>query len=304
VRDRTASGPVFADAVLASGALPMPVFTDQRNLLARFVQPLAGPVAARYGLSCAGLDGVAHLEIDLVAPDDAALVWDNLPSPSSAAFLAPGACIALAIQTAMRAWLPYVWFTQPERFEDFDQAAVLIMYSACRPFTPRSKEAFVFDILDEDTPRAMHYSISRNLRPRLEGFEDALNAAGVSNARRYATRRWDRMLELFPKRRHEMNSILVAERELVEGYLDLANPPKRQRGRVRIERVLRKLFLKRDFSGLAGLFEWEALRAANRSAGIALAFDAKILANSQPLPPLIAHEDNSAGTDSDCGIAA
>jgi hypothetical protein len=282
----------------------MSVFYDQRNVLAGFVQPLLGPVAARYGLSCAGLDGAASIEVELAAPDDAASVWETFPAPASAAFLAPGARVAVAIQMAMRAWLPYIWFAEPKHFEDFDRAAVLLMYSACRPFTPRNKEAFVFDILDEDTPRAMHYSISRSLRPRLEGFEAALNSAGVSNARRYATRRWDRMLELLPKSRHEMNSILVAERELVEGYLDQANPAKRDRGKVRIERVLRKLFLKKDFSFLAALFEWEAQRAASHAAELPASFEAKILANSQPLPPLTAHEDNSAGTDSDCGIAA
>lgn len=282
----------------------MPVFTDQRTLLPGFVRPLLGPVAARLGCEAAASTERTVIEIALGWPEDAAAVWDAMPKPASAAFLAPGARVSVALQSAMRAWLPYVWLSEPERFENFDEAAVLLMYSACRPFTPRSKEAFVFDILDHDTPRAMQYSISRNLRFRLEGFEEALNAAGVSNARRYAVRRWDRMLELLPRRRHEMNSILVAERELVEGYLDLANPAKRERGRVRIERVLRKLFVKRDFSHLAGVFEWEALRAAHRVLGKAAPFEAKILANSAPLAPLAGHEDNSAVAPVDTGVAA
>lgn len=282
----------------------MPVFTDQRSLRSGLLRPLLAPVAARLGLAVADAASETRIEVELSSPDDAHAVWDALPAPATAAFLTPGARVAVAIQAAMRAWLPYVWFGSPERFEDFDQAAVLMMYSACRPFTPRSKEAFVFDILDQDTPRAMHYSISRNLRYRLEGFEDALNAVGVSNAKRYAVRRWDRMLELLPKRRHEMNSILVAERELVEGYLDLANPTKRERGRIRIERVLRKLFLKRDFSYLAGVFEWEATRAACRAAGRAASFEGRILANSRPLGPLAAHEDDSVSSSPDTCAAA
>lgn len=282
----------------------MPVFNDQRSLRPGFALPLLVPVAARLGLTVAESAEAANVEIELSSPDDAADVWTALPPPASAAFLAPGARVAVAIQAAMRAWLPYVWLDRPERFEDFDQASVLLMYSACRPFTPRSKEAFVFDILDRDTPRAMHYSIARTLRGRLEGFEAALNAAGVTNARRYAVRRWDRMLELLPHRRHEMNSILVAERELVEGYLDLANPLKRERGRVRIQRVLRKLFLKRDFSHLAGVFEWEALRAACRAAGRADPFEAKIFANSRPLAPHPEHENNFAGSLPDSCAAA
>lgn len=282
----------------------MPVFTDQRILRPGFLRPLLGPVAARLGLGVSEAASESRVEVELSWPDEANEVWATMPAPASAAFLAPAARVSVAIQSAMRAWLPYVWFSEPERFEDFDQAAVLMMYSACRPFTPRSKEAFVFDILDHDTPRAMQFSISRNLRYRLEGFEEALNAAGVSNARRYAVRRWDRMLELLPNRRHEMNSILVAERELVEGYLDLANPAKRERGRIRIERVLRKLFLKRDFSSLGGVFEWEAARAACRAMGRPVCFEGKILANSRPLEPLTAHEDNSAGSLADTRAAA
>jgi hypothetical protein len=282
----------------------MPVFTDQRSLRPGFALPLLGPVTARLGFSSADAAEACHVAIELTSPADAAAVWDRFPAPASAAFLAPGARVSVALQAAMRAWLPYVWLSEPERFENFDEAAVLLMYSACRPYTPRSKDAFVFDILDDDTHRAMMYSISRKLRFRLEGFEEALLAAGVSNAKRYAVRRWDRMLELLPRRRHEMHSILVAERELVEGYLDLANPLKRERGRVRIERVLRRLFLKRDFSGLAGVFEWEATCAASRAIGHAAGFEAKILANSRPLAPLPAHEDNSAGSAPDTGAAA
>lgn len=282
----------------------MPVFTDQRTLKSGFARPLLGPVADRLGLRLGEAVAETQVEVELRWPDEANEIWAAMPAPASAAFLAPGARVSVAIQSAMRAWLPYVWFSDVERFEDFDQAAVLLMYSACRPFTPRSKEAFVFDVLDHDTPRAMQHSISRNLRYRLEGFEEALNAAGVANARRYAVRRWDRMLELLPKRRYEMNSILVAERELVEGYLDLANPAKRERGRIRIERVLRKLFLKRDFSRLGGVFEWEAARAACLAMGRMDGFAGKILANSRPLEPLTAHEDNSAGSTADDRAAA
>lgn len=282
----------------------MPTFTDSRSLPSALATAVVPFLAARYGRAyTASAEDSVSIRVELTADFCADDVWQTLPPPSSAAFLGPAVRVSVAIQNALRTWLPYVWFSGGGKFDDFETAAILLMYSSCRPYTPRSKESYVFDIFDNDTPRAMLYSISRNLKPRVQGIEAALASLGCGIAFRYAERRAENMLKFLTSRRHEMNSILVAERELVEGYLDFANPRKRDRAETRIDRQLKKLFLKRDFSEIAGAIEWEAVRAAAAFSQPGRAFTAKILANSSELPPLPVHDENSACTDAVLPVA-
>ncbi len=267
-------------------------FSDVRTLAGEQARVLVSPIAARYEKCGDSLAG-EKVTVTVSLTGGSSSVWDHMPNHASPAFLRAGVRVSVAIQRVLRDWLPYIWFSDASKFADYDTASLLLMYSSCRVFTAKTKHSFTFDVLDDDTPRAMQFSISRNLAARLEGIEPMLSSLGMDGLR-YAPRRAERMTSTLPFRRQEMNALLVAERELIEGYLGLNNNAKRERSLVRIERILRKLFLKKDFSQLRPLFDWEAQYAAAQVLGLNVAFDAKIFANSDELPALSGHENSSA----------
>lgn len=227
---------------------------------------LFAPVAARYG----------------VAPNAPAILtlWGEtgrtLPHATHPQFLRQAARVSVAIQETLRVWLPYLWFTNFDRFDDFDNAATLVAYSALRPYTPKTKFSYVFDALDGDTPRAVMHSLKRNLPAKLAALEPALAAAGYAHSTAFAPRRAERFWAVYRRKPHLMHALFVAERDLVEQYLGRRDP-------VALERRLRRLYLAKDFTFLDPLLDLEFERSlggeiqaevsSGASAGLELARD-------------------------------
>jgi|GEM_PF-4463884 len=205
---------------------------------------LFAPVAARYGPA-------AETARTLTLRGETGRA---LPPATHPRFLRDAARVSVAIQEALRVWLPYLWFSSPDRFDDFDNAATLIAYSALRPYTPKTKFSYVFDPLDDDTPRAVMHSLKRNLPAKLAVIEPMLAAAGYANSVAFAPRRAERFWAVFRRKPHLMHALFAAERDLVEQYVSRRDP-------VAIERRLRRLYLAKDFTFLDPLLDLEFERA-------------------------------------------
>ncbi|MDX2178688.1 MAG: hypothetical protein SFV18_03780 [Bryobacteraceae bacterium] len=228
---------------------------------------LIAPVAARYGLAANG-------SVTLTLRGDTSR---TLPHATHPQFLRQAARVSVAIQEALRVWLPYLWFTSFDRFDDFDNAATLVAYSALRPYTPKTKFSYVFDVLDDDTPRAVMHSLKRNLPAKLAAIEPMLAAAGYPQSAAFAPRRAERFWAVYRRKPQLMHALFVAERDLVEQSLSRRDP-------VLIERRLRRLYLSKDFTFLDPLLDLEFERALG----------GEIQAEISSVPPALdRHEDNS-----------
>ena len=248
---------------------------------------LLEPVAARYGaaLPAAAAEAGTPVQVAIRLSGEAPA---PLPPSNHPEFLRTAARVSVAVQETLRAWLAYLWFADLARFSEFDTAATVLNYAALRPFTPKTKASYVFDVLDNDTPRAVTFSLQRNLPAKLAVIEPMLRAAGFEPAVQYAPRRAERLIATFKRKPQLLYSLFVAERELVEQYVG-RNDEKL------IQRRLRRLFAAKDFSFLAPLLALEVARAlgANISAEISVT----------PVT-LSAHEHQSVSPADSCVHAA
>ncbi|MCX6591308.1 MAG: hypothetical protein NTZ56_07265 [Acidobacteria bacterium] len=243
---------------------------------------LLEPVAARYGAAISGAvpDAGSPVQVTINLKGDAP---GAVPASNHAEFLRTAARLSVAVQEALRAWLPYLWFADAARFGDFDLAATVVNYAALRPFTPKTKASYVFDVMDSDTPRAVTFSLERNLPAKLGVIEPMLRALGFEPAVNFAPRRAERLIATFKRKPQLLYSLFVAERELVEQYLG-------RRDAKLIGRRLRRLFAAKDFSILEPLLALEVARALGGNISAEIAISAE---NSATPAALSAHDNQS-----------
>lgn len=276
----------------------MATFIDRRVLDTSQVRGLLAPLSARYQVQVPhGLVRPTELEIRLELRTTIDDIWRSAPRETDPKFLRFASRISVAIQETLRVWLPYLWFSEFERFNEFDTAATILVYAACRPYTAKNKQVYTFDILDHDTPRAILYSVKRTIQQTLLPIWQMLHHLDHPCATHYAPRRWERIIAVYERNHRLLNSILVAERDLVEEFVArpriLLDPERMEKSRIQILRRLRKLFDSRDFRFIDSLLEIEAARTAASVLGIDPEFSVTISANSPVQTPLHRHEEDS-----------
>jgi hypothetical protein len=279
-------------------------FFDTRILDAAQTRALLQPVVSRYDAQAVPyVGGPVTLSLSIRTP--LSEIWAATPREGHAEYLRLAAKVSVAIQECLRAWLPYLWFADITRFDDFDTAGTLASYAALRPFTPKNKQAYAFDVLDGDTPRAVKYWLKRWLGPYVAPMEQMLLEMGRACSRNFAPRRAERILALYERKPHPLHSLLVIDRDLVEEFVGMraahAEPEALEKSRLAIERRLRRGPFHKDVSFLMPLLEIEAARAAAQVAGIDPGF--RFQANFEGSSALLVHEDNVAISDLDAASA-
>ncbi|MCX6599058.1 MAG: hypothetical protein NTV70_22115 [Acidobacteria bacterium] len=260
---------------------------------------LLEPVAARYGaaltevssLSGAAINPASRVQVAISLKGDAP---GPLPASNHPDYLRTAARVSVALQEALRAWLPCLWFADVARFSDFDLAATVVNYAALRPFTPKTKASYVFDVLDSDTPRAVTFSLQRNLPAKLSGIEPMLRALGFEPAVQFAPRRAERLIATFKRKPQLLYSLFVAERELVEQYLG-------RRDAKLIGRRLKRLFAAKDFSMLEPLLALEVARALGGTISAEITISPEIFVTPAALAP---HDNPSVSPADAAGVPA
>ena len=115
--------------------------------------------------------------------------WIGAPHECHPAYFRTWQAISLAVQDALRCWIPEICFRDPARYEDRDAAFPLLVYAASRPCRGRPSTEFTYDLADEEVlPRAL-YQIGASLQSVLKTVERSLYDCGrPALARRYAPR--------------------------------------------------------------------------------------------------------------------
>ncbi len=281
----------------------MLTFASKQILSAEQIYGLLPPLASRYEKQMPqNLSGNCEINIQMNFSGNPDEIWKAAPSSSSGNFLRFASQVSVNLQETLRVWLPLLWFRDTAQFHDFPLSASLLIYSCCRVFTPRNKQSYTFDVLDGDTNRAILYSARRNICRTLESICTMLTQLGHPCARQYAPLHWDRILAAYQRKPQILQAILVAEREIVEEYVRrpglMQQPQLLEKSDTMLNRRLKKLFAKKDFTHLRNLLEIEAVHAAAMSLSRENHFSVKFHANSVEFPAHLLHEQNSVLPDS------
>ncbi len=163
-------------------------FMDRREW-ARRSETMRGVHLARGGDIIFAADPTVMTQVKNRAAELTALhpAWTGAPGDGDARHFAVWRAVSVALQEALRVWLPEMYLRDASRFEDRDSAYAFLVYAASRPFPGRSKTEFTYDVADSGTlPEALRMT-KQALREVLAQTEKRLHECHRPElARRYA----------------------------------------------------------------------------------------------------------------------
>lgn len=229
-------------ALLLAGALPRPAapqepapalrFADVRRLTAPQLRCNLPRLLAGCGL--AAPVPLSALEADESGPEAEVSIALHLPSADASPFFeAPRqrspeyyeafGQVSLAIQRALRAWLPYMLFSEPDRYGDFETAYPMLAYQAGRPFLRKGSPEFTYDVMNPESVQRALRSASSPLAELLQSAAALLAACGrEAIAHRYRRLEPKALLEAVKRSPRAFQSLLAAEACFVEEIIKFA----------------------------------------------------------------------------------
>ncbi|MCP5118764.1 MAG: hypothetical protein GY953_48755, partial [bacterium] len=186
----------YQGALLLAGALPRrepssPArftlsYTHRHRAPASRAATAMAPLLSLYGFDdapaelFAQLPGDAKVEtrLSLRIPGRWAACWLRLKGERSLDHYYRYIEVASAVQQAMRTWLPFVYFRDINRYDDFDTAYPLVVYQASKPFRRKARAEFTYDPMNlQNVDLALRQS-TRVLPAVLRSIHRDLDAAG------------------------------------------------------------------------------------------------------------------------------
>jgi len=130
--------------------------------------------------------------------------------------------VSVALQRALRVWIPERYFADVLRFEDRQAAYQVLVYAACRPSYGRPKTEFTYDIADPEILESAMHNIGVSLRVALEPVESRLRAAGKAELSHRYSHVWRQdILRGVRKRPKHLIALLAAEAKLINAVIRL-----------------------------------------------------------------------------------
>jgi hypothetical protein len=261
-------------------------FGDRRCLSAEQTSLLLVPLAEHYALALPDVisSGPIETSFNIALPASSASAWLHAPGQRDAGSGPTWSAVSVAIQSALRRWLPYIYFSSGDRWNDTEAAWALLVYSQSRAFIGRTRADLTWDVLDPRTLPRVVRSASFSLPDILESVRNMLIAGNrLALADDYRPRRRSHVLKFVVRDRKLMNSLLAAESFIVEEFVKFGSACRTPSGEVRAARQLatytsvflkatqsklRRLYRQCDFSGLLALLLIEATRVLAARRGL------------------------------------
>ena len=155
--------------------------------------------------------------------------WIAAPHERHPGYFRTWQAVSLAVQNALRYWIPEIYFRDPARYEDREAAFPLLVYAASRPCRGRPRTEFTYDVADgEVLPRALN-QVGASLQSVLETVERGLHDGGrPALARRYAPRWHQDVLRTVQRKPRPLLSLLGDEAAVVNALVGLGSGRKMQ----------------------------------------------------------------------------
>jgi hypothetical protein len=148
--------------------------------------------------------------------------WMGAPDELQSDYFQTWQKVSLALQKALRQWIPELYFRDVARYEDREAVYSLLVYEASRVCRGRPRTEFTYDIADPETlPCAMNM-MGRALQAVLKRIEHRLHESGrPALARRYGPVWHEDVLRAVRKKPRQLISLLGDEAALINAVIDL-----------------------------------------------------------------------------------
>jgi hypothetical protein len=265
-------------------------FTDRRTGQAGYLARTLAPVLLAYGfppeagewLEQAGAPGgVLDASLTLSVPETLAGAWLRAPGESDRNFFEVYSRVSVSVQRMMRRWVPFIYFSDPGRYEDVRTAFPLMFYRSTWPCSGRRGE-LAYDVVSPERPGAAREWTARPFAAEIRRVRQLLIAAGRRDlARYYDPEEAPKILRSIVQQPRYINALLTGDAFFIDQLVHLglktrqiservaADPSKATRDLVcgtadfaaLSNRRLRRLYGGQDFTALGDLLLIEATRA-------------------------------------------
>ncbi len=148
--------------------------------------------------------------------------WTHAPDEFHHRYFQTWQKVSVALQRALRQWIPEVYFHDPARYEDREAAYSLLVYEAGRVCHGRPRTEFTYDIADPETMPCAMNMIASALQGVLKAVERRLHESGKPElARRYAPVWHQDVLRAVRNKPRPLMALLGDEAVLINAVIDL-----------------------------------------------------------------------------------
>ncbi|MEK7406747.1 MAG: hypothetical protein AAB225_16850 [Acidobacteriota bacterium] len=206
-------------------------FSDTRQPTPAQARSALPPLLRAYGFGPeveqwleAALPGATGLEASftLAVPGETAAAWLEAPVEHDPRFGRVYTAVSVAVQQAMRRWLPYVYFSDLARYDDRPRALPLVVYQCTLPFRTKARNEFAYDIMSADSVAVARRSTVWALAAEIHRIERILAVTGRSaTARFYRPSRRAAILASIQRQPRFFHALLLADAFFVDNLIGL-----------------------------------------------------------------------------------
>ncbi len=229
-------------------------------------------------------------DLTLTVPGETAAAWLQAPVERSPEYGPVYTEVSVAVQQALRRWLPQVYFSDLSRYDTLGAAYPLVVYQCTLPFRSKAKNEFAYDVMSAESVAVARRSTSWALAAELARIEQLLLEAGKpETARFYRPTRKDVILAGVERAPRLFHALLVADAQFIDYLIRLGvragglrralerEPQRALRELTRFgeefvktfHRRLKRLYGGEDFTSFGALILVEATGALSRALGAA-----------------------------------
>jgi hypothetical protein len=202
-------------------------FQEERVLDATLAQWQLEPLAKLYNIEfdwrwLNGLNGELNVRLALDLEGKAAACWLRTPDQSTLDLFHQFTPASAAVQQCMRAWLPYLFFRNPEHLDTWEAATSVLVYHCLRPFTGHKRWEYTHDILDPATLRKALGRLNASLRRRLSGLHAYVKRRNPRLAKRYRPSATMDMIKVARRLPRVFTALLSGEKAIIDDLGEFA----------------------------------------------------------------------------------
>lgn len=215
-------GTLALAGVLLSGREPDFTLTyTGRRAGVRFEE--LAPLLNAYGFPESAVEEGADVSLTLSVPGSFVAAWLRAPDERSPEYFPTFSAVSVAVQRALRQWLPYVYFSDINRYGDLEAAFPLIVYKCMRPYPGRGRGEFSYDVMEPQTMPLALRSAARGLPAEMRRIHALLTAAEKNKiAKFYAPGETRQIVAAVQRKPHLLNALLSADTFFIDSLLRLA----------------------------------------------------------------------------------
>ena len=159
--------------------------------------------------------------MELISPVLAERILQNAPRERHPRYFRTWQRVSLALQRALRKWIPERYFLDSRRFEDRDAAYPMLVYAACRLCYGRPRTEFTYDVADPRAVSSAMHNIGSTLKLVLELVEKRLRDEDKNElGRRYSVIWRQDILREVKKKPKMLITLLATEANVIDAVID------------------------------------------------------------------------------------